>query len=330
MLNPAYKLTIGNKVVDTTDEPQASTVVDLQVQLDMQTTADSFTLVLGQVGGLDPAADDDATIELGYADDGGLTRVMSGKVVNVEPTLLNNRIAGYNGAALLLNSYTNQTYENKTAGNIVTDLATQAGVDTDSVEDGITFPAYVIDGRRSFYRHMQDLAQNCGFDLYINPDNALVFKRFVSGETVHVFEYRKHIIELEILNTPPAAASVEAWGESPGTGGGKESWAWLTKDFSGSKGSAGSGSPTLLLERPALRTGQAAQTAADATMTVIDRSAVRGRLLSLGRPEIKLGDAIRLLDVPDDDINGVYQVRSVNHRITKIAGFTTTVEFRRI
>ena len=34
MLKPAYKLTIGRKVVDTTDEPKASTVVDLKVALD--------------------------------------------------------------------------------------------------------------------------------------------------------------------------------------------------------------------------------------------------------------------------------------------------------
>ncbi len=31
MLTPAYKLTIGGKVIDTTDKPQASTVVELMV-----------------------------------------------------------------------------------------------------------------------------------------------------------------------------------------------------------------------------------------------------------------------------------------------------------
>ena len=83
MLIPAYKLTIGNRIVDTTDEPQASTVVDLTVALDMETPADSFTLVLGQVGGLKPERDDETIIELGYADNGELTQVMAGTVVVV-------------------------------------------------------------------------------------------------------------------------------------------------------------------------------------------------------------------------------------------------------
>ena len=30
MLTPAYKLTIGQRIVDTTDEPKASTMVDLR------------------------------------------------------------------------------------------------------------------------------------------------------------------------------------------------------------------------------------------------------------------------------------------------------------
>src|SRR5258708_8113663 len=71
MLKPAYKLTIGGNVVDTTDEPKASTVVDLAVYLDLDTPADAVQLTLGSVGFLKPKQDDDATIELGYADNGG-------------------------------------------------------------------------------------------------------------------------------------------------------------------------------------------------------------------------------------------------------------------
>ena len=40
MLKPAYKLTLGGQLVDTADEPRASTVVDLEVRLDMDIPAD--------------------------------------------------------------------------------------------------------------------------------------------------------------------------------------------------------------------------------------------------------------------------------------------------
>jgi phage protein D len=330
MLTPAYKITIGDKVIDTTDEPQTSTVVDLKVTLDMNSPADSFTLMLGQVGGLNPVRDDEVTIELGYADDGSLTQVMGGTVITVKPNLTTTRVIGYSAAQSLLRTFVDQTYESKTAGQIVRDLAGQAGADVSAAEDGISFPAYVIDGRRNIHQHMHDLADLCGFDLYINADSELIFEGFTNGNTVHVFEYVQHILELEVLQTPPRADVVQAWGESAGGAGGGEAWAWLTKDFSDSMGSAGSGDPTLLLERPALRTAAAAQTAATAAQTAIQHRAFSGRLLILGRPQVKLGDSIRLREVPEAALNATFQVRSVTHRLSKRNGFTTAVEFRSI
>ncbi len=330
LLTPAYKLTIGRKVVDTTHEPKASTVVDLAVRLDLDTPADSFECILGPVDGLKPARDDDAEIELGYADNGSLTKVLTGTVVRVEPALTVVRVAGYTPAQTLLRSFLDQTYENKTAGQIVSDLAGRAKVDVENAVDGIAFPAYVVDSRRSFYRHMLDLAELCGFDLYFNPDGKLVFEKFVTGKTVHVFEFAKHIVGLEVERTPPEAGRVEAWGESPTGSHGNDASAWLTKDFSNSKGTAGSGDPLLLIERPALRTSDAAQAAADAASTRIQRRTLRGRVLTIGRPQVMLGDAIGLRGLADSSLNTNFQVRSVTHRITKRDGFTTTVGFRAI
>ena len=329
MLRPAYKLTIGRKVIDTTDEPKASTVVDLKVALDLDTPADSFTFSLGNVGSFKPERDDETKIELGYADNGGFTQVMKGTVETSEPNLTLTRVAGYSGADALLRTFVEQTYESKTAGAIVRDLADKAGLDVATAEDGINFPAYVVDGRRSAYLHMQDLADFCGFDLYIKPDGELVFEKFINGKTVHVFESAKHIVAFNVARTPPLAGLVEAWGESPAGSEGENSWAWVTTDFSGSRGSAGAGA-LLLRERPALRTREAARTSANATLTNIKRRTLRGNVMTIGRPEIKLGDAIRLREMADSSLNTIFQVRSVTHRITKVGGFTTTVGFRAI
>ena len=330
MIKPAYKLTIGDKIVDTTSDPQASTVTDLMVSLDMDAPADSFTLTLGQVDGLNPEPDDEATIELGYADDDELFQVFTGKVVAAGPGLIQNRIVGHTNTDTLLHSFTDETYESMSAGDIVSDLAAQAGIDTATIEDGINFPAYVIDGRRSFYRHMRDLADLCGFDVFINSEGELVFKSFSSGETIHLFDYAKHIIELDFRNVRAEAGSVEAFGESPAGEQADEAWAWLTKDFSGSKGVGGNDEPVHLLERPVLRTAAAAQTAAQAAHTNIERRTIRGRLVSSGRPRVKLGDAIRIREVPEESFNDTFQVRSVTHHITKTSGFMTRIGFQSI
>ena len=208
------------------------------------------------------------------------------------------------------------------------DLADRAGVTVARAEDGIALPAYVVDGRRAVYHHLRELAELSGFDLYLDADGELIFEFFSGGQTAHVFEYAEHLLELETLDTPPAAGEVEAWGESPGAGRGEDSWAWLTKDFGSHKGTAGSGGPALLLEKPVLRTAVAAQTAALAHHTALERRRLRGRLLSPGRPEVQLGDSIRLRGLPDADLDTFFQVRGVTHRLTKRGGFTTVVDFR--
>jgi phage protein D len=328
MLTPAYNLTIGDRVVDSTEEPRASALTDLTVSLNMDVPADSFTLVLGRVGGLSPERDDDASIELGYAD-GDLQKVITGKVASTEPGLTSMRVIGYSPAAVLLRSSGELNFEGKTAGAIVQDLAGKAGVGVARADDGITFPYYVIDGRRSFYSHIKDLARLSGLDLYINPDGEIVLKRFTGGRTVHVLEYGKHIIETEVREAAPPAGLVEAWGESPGGGRAEEAWAWLTKDFSSSLGKAGSDGAKLHIESSSLRTAGAARTAAEAALTEIQRRSVRGRITIAGRPEVLLGDSIRLSGIPDGP-EGTFQVRSITHQITKARGFTTTVGFRSI
>jgi phage protein D len=331
MLTPAYKLTIGKKTVDSVKQLKASTAVELVGSLDMQMPADSFMVVLGQVDGLlKPALQDEAAIELGYADNGGLTQVIAGKVISVEPNLNTLTVVGYTAAETLLRSYSDETYESRTAGAIVQDLAGKAKVPVANAEDGVSFPAYVIDGRRSFGRHLGDLADLCGFDLYFTNDDKLVFEKFSTGKTVHVFEHAKDILALHATRAPPLAGAVQAWGESPTDTKGAGASAWLTKNFSRSKGAAGSGKPVLLLERPALRTSDAAKAAALADETRIRRDTLKGRLLSVGRPEVKLGDAIRLSAVPDASLNKSFQVRAITHRITKLGGFTTEVGFRSI
>ncbi len=328
LLKPAYKLTIGDKIVDTTDEPQASTVVALVVDLDLAAPADSFTLTLGQVGGFQPQRDDDAKIELGFEDE--LTQVMLGKVVTADNGLTTRRVIGHGAARLLLAASATETFLSLTAGQIVERLAELAAVPVDRAEPGITFPAYVIDGRRNLYRHLHDLADLCGFDLYVNSDGKLVFAPFRSGNAIHIFEFGKQIIELQMEQRPPLAGQVQVFGESAGGGQGDNAWAWLTKDFSGLKGTGGEAQPILLLEQTVARTGEAAQAIAEAAFTRLERQRLRGTLFSTGQPKVKLGDAIELRGLPDATVNGTFQVRRVRHRIDKTRGFTTRIGFRSI
>jgi phage protein D len=329
LLRPAYRLTLGEQIVDTADEPKASTTVDLVVRLDMDTPSDGFTVVQGQVGGATPSPEDDATIELGYTDT-DLEPVITGRVVDVVPSFETKRIVGLSNEDLLLRHHENETFEAMSAGNIVSELASRAGVDTDKIEDGINLPAFVVDGRRSVAAHIRDLAALCGYDTFVTPDGALVFEEFSGQRTAHPLRYGEHVLRVEVRRTRAAAGTVEVWGESPGSSRGTESWAWLTKDFETWHGSAGSGAPTMLLERSAVRTAEAAAASATRTQVGVSRGEITGSVRIQGRPSVLLGDLVRLEGFPLDDLDGNYQVRAVEHRISKAGGFVTDMGFRTV
>ncbi|MEM6796705.1 MAG: hypothetical protein AAF725_22220 [Acidobacteriota bacterium] len=332
MRTPAYRLTLGEQIVDTTDEPLASTVTRLEVSLDLEPRADRFLLDLGRVGSFEPRVGDRAVLELGYADS-ELVEVMRGAVVSRRPGIHTVEIRGHGLAQDLLHFFTDRTFLGTTAGGIVRALADGAGVAVARVEDGPELPAYVVDGRLSAYRHMAELAELSGFDLYLNAAGELVFERFAGGQTAHVFASGEHLLALETRDSARAAGEVEAWGEGPGAGRGEHSWAWLSKNFGPRRGSAGSGEPVRRLRNPALRTAAAAQPAALALHRALEAQRLRGRLLAPGRPEVKLGDSIRLRSLPDEDRGAFFpgtffQVCAVHHSLTKAGGLTTAVDFR--
>ncbi|MBB3044545.1 hypothetical protein [Nocardioides soli] len=333
MLRPGYRITIGDHVVDTTAEPRASTAVELTVRLDMDTPVDSVTLVQGQVGGLRAQPGDDVSVELGYADeDDGLVRVLTGTVVTTGPGIRTERIVGHSTADALLRTFVDRTFEDTTAGEIVRTLAQEAGVDVDRAEDGPSLPAYVVDGRRNGLRHVRDLACLSGFDTYVTPAGALVFEPFTGSRDVHTVKYGEHVLGAEQWRARPRAGTVVVFGESPGSSRGDESWAWLTQDFTPRRGSAGSGAPTLLVERPVARSAQVAQAAARGIADALVASSLRVRVRLQGRPQVKLGDLLRLERFPAkaavDRLDGNYQVRGVQHRITKTDGLLTDVTLR--
>ena len=330
LLTPAYRLSIGHNVVDTTAEPKASVTTDLMVSVDIDAWPDSASLTLGQVGGIDPALRDNTTLELGYADNGGFTQVFTGLVEAIRTSLLTRQVTFTSAGRALARLRVDQTYEGQTAGAIVRDLATQANVGLGAVDDGITFPAYVIDKHRTAVAQIRELAALSGVDAYIDSGGKLVFQAFTTGQVVHDVDYAKQILTLEIERLSETDVTVHAWGESPTGRAVADSWGWLVKDFSSSEGTAGSGPKPIFVERPALRTSTAAATAASARLRTIQRRAVSGVVTMPGRPEIKLGDAIALRDVPTATINDTYQVRHVTHRVTKEGGFTTTVRFAAI
>jgi phage protein D len=77
----------------------------------------------------------------------------------------------------------------------------------------------------------------------------------------------------------------------------------------------------------ALRTKDAADSQAKAKLGAIKDNATSGRLVILGNPTVRLGQAIEIKSAPPPQLNGLFKVTSVRHRYGKQEGFLTTLGF---
>lgn len=332
---PIFELTVGA----SSPEEWMGRLVAARTRAGLAPAADEVVLWLNPEGGR-PAVGDALTLALGYEDEGGgLTsalgavgsgrgpsQVFTGVVDSVEPALAGLQVRALNGGAKLQALRLWQWYGAQCAGDIVRDLASQAGVAMGAIEPGIRLPAYVADGRHHAYQHVATLAWLCGFDAYLTPEGELVFGPFTKTTADHTFVYAADVLALSASTSASTIGQVTVIGESPASAQGEDAWHWLASDWNDYQGKAGSGSSAWLVQARAARTQEAAQALADHLLDRATRDATHSVLRALGRAEVKIGDAVEMKGAPDDALNGLYQVVGVSHRLDRTSGFLTTLE----
>ena len=301
----------------------AAALVSVTVEAGTAPAVDAVELVLAAGGGVGAALGDTGSVALGYAD-GGTEAVFAGAVHAVRRSLSGaNRVTAANGGAALAALRLNRSYEKRKAGEIVRDLASEAGVDTGSIETGPTFPFYVVDDGRSGWTHVADLAAKSGFVARFDGDAKLVFGPPSEGQPAQTFSYAQDVLALDAAEASPAAGAVTVVGEGAAGTKGDDAWSWLVKDPSGVSGNAGTRDPARLVRDRSLRSADAVSGAAQALADRATAGAATARLLVAGAPKATVGSAIAVEGAPDDAFNGTYVVRGVRHRYTKRGGFTT-------
>ena len=110
-------------------------------------------------------------LSLGYED--GMSDVFHGKVEDLIFRTFDMRIIAYSSTFNLSRVRKDKFYEQRTAGQIVKDLADVAGVDTKDIEDGVKFPYYAVDSNKNAYEHIKELVAVCGYDTYCNNKDQL-------------------------------------------------------------------------------------------------------------------------------------------------------------
>jgi phage protein D len=320
---PIFEVSFGNGSPDDWGQNVASVTVQTGL-------APSVAVVEVYLDGGDqaPAAavGDAGSISFGY-EDGTTELIFTGEVEAVRHDVRGTtHLTATDGGAALSKLRINQSYEQQKAGDIVSDLAGRAGVGTDTVENGVEFPFYVVDDRRSAYRHIAALARKSGYLAWFTPEGKLSFAPSTAGQAVQTFAYGTDILSLEVTEATPSLGTVTTIGEGAAGGQGQEAWSWLVKDPSPVEGNAGKGEPEREVQDPSLRSGDAVQSAAEGITDAAALTKLTGELLVPGSPAVVVGSAVEVVDAPQDTLNGLYLVTGVRHRFSKVRGFTTLAQ----
>jgi phage protein D len=340
-LKPTFALSIG--AFNSNDSHAAGGLSRLVVDRDMNFAVDSAEVELFDRSGI--ALDDEVKIELGH--DGERQTVFTGAIVEIRPSLSGARVLALGKMNRLLSLRTANSYEGRTAGDIVRDLVDQAGLDAGTIDNGPKLPRFAVDQHCSAYRFIKDLADRLGYELYADREGRIMFHALgaaagldaagggllgaaagaISGAIgsggAETYQFGKSLIEGVARRGVEPAGKVSVGGESPVSAQGETTAHWLTTESDDFRGEAGDGDPPRLALDAAARTKDLADRFAAGYRATLVRASRQIFITTLGRPSLELGQTIEVGDIPDRLANGRGYIQAIRHSLGAETGFLT-------
>ncbi len=248
------------------------------------------------------------------------------------------------GLARLARIEVESAYEEVSAGFIIKDLVDRSGASAGEVEEGPTFPSYVVHRGRAL-RHAQRLAEFIGIELCTDGMGKIHARRPTENSPAHRLVWSEDIITLDLVERAAILDSFAIWGEGAAGTHGPERSHWLVTDLSGvngqaavragAPGSAGtvtSGSTGARMRTfvdGAVRSTEIASDLAQARASLVALRPIRGHVVVIGRPAVQPGEWVELADVPAGRSGSRslrVRVLRVAHELTMNTGFITRLE----
>lgn len=254
-------------------------LVDAEVRLSVAGAHDAARLRLWPASKLAGTAVG-ARIELDLGEAGDEVRVLTGEVVATRATPVAVELEALAATVALSRSRAVQSFVGVSVADVVRALAGEVAVDT--VEANLTLEAYAVDDRRPAWAHLRRLAALVGAELGASADGGL---RFVPPQTGPGAVTLRAGAELLAWHVGPQAAptppAVKAHGSASEQG--SERWHWIRRDPAG-------GEPARIIG--GFHTRDAADGLASALSARAARGGLGGRIIAVGDPTLRAGDAI--------------------------------------
>lgn len=258
------------------------------------------------------------------------TLVMRGAVSTVTELPERLLIMALDATAPLSQTRRSLTFRDMNAADMVSALAAEAGVDTETLDAGTTFPAYAIDNRLSLWRHLCELAALTGADLTSTPEGKL---RFAVGSGAQARQLRKgaQIMDWGKARSMPVSSHVFGT-HGAASSAGAQAWHQIDPDPLGEE-------PETALVPGVARSREIADAGARAAALRAARRASRARAVIFGDAAIRPAGSVEILDedsagllaqaagVPGVGSGGAsYRVLTIRHELSPTTGFVTTLD----
>lgn len=338
----AYTIELGARSLSS--RTTGSTVLALEVERGIGGAGGRCDLRLAPSAGARPSAGD--SLRIGLDAGRGMHTVFTGEIETIhcgaEAWILNAR----DGMRRLAGIELARSYEEVSAGFIVRDLIDAAGAEAGELDEGPSFPRYLLHDGPKALRHAQRLGTLVGAELHTDGDGRIHFRRPQQQPARHRLGWTESVLDLELVDREPLGDSVEVWGEGAAGTDGAEREHWLPTDLTGVRGQvilessdhAARVSTGRLGERPrvivdgVIRSVDAAEEIAAALMQAEALRPHAGSVLLPGLVDVEPGDWVELVDLPPELCptpapTVTVRVRRLWHSLSPTQGLLTRLGF---
>jgi len=316
MLTPAYTVRAGS-------QEWTRQVLHVRVSLDAGPRVDTVSIVFPAAAPLTAVPGDDVVLSLDSGEQDAT--VFTGVVDRIRRTPSLTIVSAINAGGVLARTRPAVTFEHITAGDVVRQLCSEASVDPGDIDDGVSMPYYVADPERTAWQHVTRVAAWSGAVVTISADNRVDAIVVDAQQADLALRYGREIVDFHIDADQSYVDTFATAGET-GVGDAADAAALrLTADFFAGSRPSGPGPRASWRSAPALRTAEAASSAAAARQRLYTSTRACGHVHAFLQPKIRPGSIIELHDMPSGIPLEPLWVRRVEHTLSA-EGATTRID----
>lgn len=294
-------------------------LLDVRVRLGTGPAVDAASVVLPLTPTFHAKPGDDALVTL----DSGEKKaaVFAGSVDRIRRTASTIVVSLVNAGGVMARVRPAVTFEQITAGKLVRALCAEASVDPGKVDEGVSLPFYVADPERTGWQHATRVAAWGGAIVTVSTENKVESAVVDASRAEHALRFGRELLSFAFDTSRSYLDTFATAGESGVGDTSDQKVLRTTADFFGGNRPDGPGPRSSWQSLPALRTANAAATAAAARKRVYDATRDVAQFTAFLLPHLRPGTVVEVQDLPDIE-KAPYWVRRVEHAVSAAGALT--------